>query len=141
MIKIAIAEDIPQLANALKEKVELAPEMKIKHMAANGNEIIECLEKDHNIDVLFMDINMPGLSGIDATERITQRWPHVKIVMSTVFSDEQNLFEAIMAGATGYLLKDEPPASIHKSIYEAIEGGAPMSKEIARKSLKLIRTT
>ncbi len=141
MIKIAIAEDIPQLANALKEKVELAPEMKIKHMAANGNEIIECLEKDHNIDVLFMDINMPGLSGIDATERISQRWPHVKIVMSTVFSDEQNLFEAIMAGATGYLLKDEPPASIHKSIYEAIEGGAPMSKEIARKSLKLIRTT
>ncbi len=141
MIKIAIAEDIPQLANALKEKVELAPEMKIKHMAANGNEIIECLEKDHNIDVLFMDINMPGLSGIDATERITQRWPHVKIVMSTVFSDEQNLFEAIMAGATGYLLKDEPPASIHKSIYEAIEGGAPMSKEIARKSLKLIRTS
>lgn len=141
MIKIAIAEDIPQLANALKEKVELAPEMKIKHMAANGNEIIECLEKDHNIDVLFMDINMPDISGIDATERITQRWPHIKIVMSTVFSDEQNLFEAIMAGATGYLLKDEPPASIHKSIYEAIEGGAPMSKEIARKSLKLIRTS
>ena len=141
MIKIAIAEDIPQLANALKEKVELAPEMKIKHMAANGNEIIECLEKDHNIDVLFMDINMPGLSGIDATERISQRWPHVKIVMSTVFSDEQNLFEAILAGASGYLLKDESPASIHKSIYEAIEGGAPMSKEIARKSLKLIRTT
>jgi len=139
MIKIGIVEDIPQLANALKEKVELAPEMKVKHMAANGNEIIDLLQKDHNIDVLLMDIYMPQLDGIAATERITKRWPHIKIVMSTVFSDEQYLFNAIMVGATGYLLKDEPPAMIHKAIYEAIEGGAPMSKEMARKSLKLIR--
>ncbi len=139
MIKIGIVEDIPQLASALKEKVELAPEMKVKHMAANGNEIIDLLQKDHNIDVLLMDIYMPQLDGIAATERITKRWPHIKIVMSTVFSDEQYLFNAIMVGATGYLLKDEPPAMIHKAIYEAIEGGAPMSKEMARKSLKLIR--
>lgn len=139
MIKIGIVEDIPQLASALKEKVELAPEMKVKHMAANGNEIIDLLQKDHNIDVLLMDIYMPQLDGIAATERVTKRWPHIKIVMSTVFSDEQYLFNAIMVGATGYLLKDEPPAMIHKAIYEAIEGGAPMSKEMARKSLKLIR--
>lgn len=139
MIKIGIVEDIPQLANALKEKVELAPEMKVKHMAANGQEIIDLLQKDHNIDVLLMDIYMPILDGIAATEKITNRWPHIKIVMSTVFSDEHYLFNAIMVGATGYLLKDEPPAMIHKAIYEAIEGGAPMSKEMARKSLKLIR--
>lgn len=139
MIKIGIVEDIPQLANALKEKVELAPEMKVKHMAANGLEIIDLLQKDHNIDVLLMDIYMPMLDGIGATEKITKRWPHIKIVMSTVFSDEHYLFNAIMVGATGYLLKDEPPAMIHKAIYEAIEGGAPMSKEMARKSLKLIR--
>ena len=139
MIKIGIAEDIPQLAAALKEKVELAPEIKVKHIAANGDEIVKLLQSDHNIDVILMDINMPLLDGIAATEIIAQRWPHIKIVMSTVFSDEQYLFDAIMVGATGYLLKDEPPAMIHKAIYEAIEGGAPMSKEMARKSLKLIR--
>jgi DNA-binding NarL/FixJ family response regulator len=60
--------------------------------------------------------------------------------MSTVFDDEQNLFNAIMAGASGYLLKDETPQKIHRSIYEAVEGGAPMSQMIARKALSLIKT-
>jgi len=141
MIKIGIAEDKPQLAMALKEKIELAPEFKVKHMAGNGKEIIELLKTDHNIDVILMDINMPILDGIASTEKIAQRWPHIHIIMCTVFSDEQYLFDAIMKGATGYLLKDEPPAVIHKAIYEAIEGGAPMSKEMAKKSLKLIRNT
>ncbi|RLD26793.1 MAG: DNA-binding response regulator [Bacteroidetes bacterium] len=139
MIKVAIAEDIPQLADALKEKVELAPELKVKHVATNGKKLINYLNKDHNLDVILMDINMPEMDGIEATKYITARWPQIKIIMCTVFSDEQNLFESIMNGATGYLLKDEPPAKIHKSIYEAIEGGAPMSREIAKKSLMLIR--
>lgn len=139
MIRVAIAEDIPQLAQALKEKIELAPEFNIKFIAQNGRELIKLLQKDHNIDVVLMDINMPEMNGLLATENITQRWPQIKIVMSTVFSDEHYIFDAIMVGATGYLLKDEPPAKIHKAIYEAIEGGAPMSKEIARKSLLLIK--
>lgn len=86
-----------------------------------------------------MDINMPEMDGVQATEIIAQRWPNIKIIMCTVFDDEQNIFEAIMAGASGYLLKDEQPLKIHKAIYEAIEGGAPMSPMIAKKSLNLIR--
>ncbi len=139
MIKIAIAEDLPQLADALKEKVELGKEFKVKSVSSNGKELIGALTNDHNIDVVLMDINMPTMDGIEATEQITNRWPQIKIIMSTVFSDEHYLFDSIMAGATGYLMKDEPPAKIHKSIYEALEGGAPMSKEIARKSLNLIK--
>lgn len=139
MIKIAIAEDLPQLADALKEKVELGNEFKVKTVASNGKALIKELGKDHAIDVILMDINMPTMDGIKATELITKRWPQIKIIMSTVFSDEHNLFDSIMVGATGYLMKDEPPAKIHKSIYEALEGGAPMSKEIARKSLNLIQ--
>jgi len=140
MIKVAIAEDIPQLADALKEKIELASEFEVKYVANNGKELIKLLNSDHNLDVILMDINMPEMNGIDATEKISDRWPQIKIIMCTVFSDEQNLFDSIMKGATGYLLKDEPPTKIHKSIYEAIEGGAPMSSEIAKKSLSLIRT-
>ena len=139
MIKIAIAEDLPQLAEALKEKVELAPEFKVKIVAQNGKALIEALKKYHNIDVILMDIHMPIMNGIEATEFVTNRWPGIKIIISTVFSDEHYLFDSIMVGATGYLMKDEPPSKIHKSIYEVLEGGAPMSKEIARKSLNLIR--
>jgi DNA-binding NarL/FixJ family response regulator len=87
-----------------------------------------------------MDINMPEMNGIEATAFITNRWPNIKIIMSTVFDDEQNLFNAIMAGASGYLLKDEPPQKIHRSIYEALEGGAPMSPLIAKKALSMIKT-
>ena len=138
-MNIIIAEDLPQLAKALTQKVELAPEFTVKHVAKNGSELIAYLQKDHQVDVILMDINMPVMGGIEATQVITDRWPAIKVVMCTVFDDEYYLFNAIMAGANGYLLKEEPPAKIHKSIYEALEGGAPMSAEIATKSLKLIR--
>lgn len=139
MIKIAIAEDISKLAQALKEKVELGMEFKVVSISPNGNALIQKLEESHAVDVIIMDINMPEKNGIETTEFIVNRWPHIKIIMSTIFDDEQNLFDAIMAGASGYLLKDEPPAKVHRAIYEAIEGGAPMSQTIAKKALSLLR--
>lgn len=139
IIKIAIVEDIQKLALALKEKIELGVEFKIVEITSTGKEIIERLEKNHAIDVIFMDINMPEMDGVQATEIIANRWHNIKIIICTVFEDEQNIFDAIMAGASGYLLKDENPAKVHKAIYEALEGGAPMSQLIARKSLNLIR--
>lgn len=139
MISIAIAEDISKLADIMKQKLELAPEFKVQLIASNGKELVKALFQNHNVDVILMDINMPEMNGIEATEFINERWPGIKIVMCTVFDDEQNIFDAIMNGATGYLLKDEPPAMIHKAIYEAMEGGAPMSPLVARKAMKLIR--
>lgn len=139
IIKIAIAEDISKLAQALKEKVELGIEFKVVETVSNGAEMVKRLENNHAVDVIFMDINMPEMDGVQATEIIANRWPNIKIIMCTVFDDEQNIFEAIMAGASGYLLKDEQPAKVHKAIYEALEGGAPMSPMIAKKSLSLIR--
>jgi len=139
MIQIAIVEDITRIAEALRAKILLSPDFKVKYCAPNGADIIQYLEKDHNFDVIIMDINMPVMNGIEATTLISQRWPHIKIVMSSVFDDEQNLFEAMMAGACGYLLKDEAPPKIHRAIYEALEGGMPMSALIAKKALQLIR--
>jgi DNA-binding NarL/FixJ family response regulator len=139
IIKIAIAEDISKLAQALKEKIELGVEFKVVEVVSNGAEMVKRLEGNHAVDVIFMDINMPEMDGIQATEIIANRWPNIKIIMCTVFDDEQNIFEAIMAGASGYLLKDEQPAKVHKAIYEALEGGAPMNPMIAKKSLSLIR--
>ncbi len=139
MIKILIAEDISKLALALKEKIEFGVEFKVTDISSNGKELIDRLEKNHAVDIVIMDINMPVMNGIEATEIIANRWPHIKVIMSTVFDDEQNIFDAIMAGASGYMLKDEPPAKVHRSIYEALEGGAPMSPMIAKKALSLLR--
>lgn len=139
IIKIAIAEDISKLAQALKEKIELGVEFKVVETVSNGADMVKRLEENHAVDVIFMDINMPEMDGVQATEIIANRWPNIKIIMCTVFDDEQNIFDAIMAGASGYILKDEPPVKVHKSIYEALEGGAPMSPMIAKKSLSLIR--
>ena len=141
MIKIIIAEDISKLALALKEKIEFGVEFKVTDISSNGKELIERLEKNHAVDVVIMDINMPEMNGIQATKIVANRWPNIKIIMSTIFDDEQNIFDAIMAGASGYMLKDEPPEKVHRSIYEAIEGGAPMSAMIAKKALNLLRNS
>jgi DNA-binding NarL/FixJ family response regulator len=139
MIRVAIVEDINRIAETLQEKILLSQDFTIVMKATTGKEIIQQLQKNHTVDVIIMDINMPEMNGIEATAFITNRWPNIKIIMSTVFDDEQNLFDAIMAGASGYLLKDEPPQKIHRSIYEALEGGAPMSPLIAKKALSMIK--
>ncbi len=139
MINLAIAEDIGKIADTLKEKIELSSDFSVKYIARNGKEMVKYLRQNQHIDVIVMDINMPEMNGIEATQSINNLYPRIKVIMSTVFDDEQNIFDAIMAGASGYLLKDESPAKIHRSIYEAIEGGAPMSPIVARKSLMLIQ--
>jgi DNA-binding NarL/FixJ family response regulator len=140
MIRIAIAEDITRLGETLKNKIELLPDFKVSFIAVNGRKLINELSKNHNIDVIFMDINMPEMNGIDATEAVCSRWPKIKVIVSSVYDDEDNIFDAVLAGAMGYLLKDEKPENIHRAIYQVLDGGVPMSPLIARKALKLIRS-
>jgi len=139
MIRIGIAEDIERLAITLKQKIELASDFQVSLIAKHGEDLMDKMSENHNIDVIFMDINMPIMNGIKATEKIAQRYPKVKVIISSVFDDEDNIFDAILAGATGYLLKDDKPDDIHRSIYQALDGGVPMSSEIAQKALSLIR--
>jgi DNA-binding NarL/FixJ family response regulator len=139
MIHILVAEDIPSLAEAMKRKLQLRPDFKLEAICSNGKEVIEYLEKDSNIDLILMDIKMPEMDGIQATELINNRWPQIKIVMCTIFDDDEHIFNAILAGACGYLMKDEKPEKLYRSIYECLEGGAPMSPFIARRSLDLIK--
>ncbi len=139
MIKIAIAEDIVKLAETLVNKIELLPNFKIVFVANNGEDLLKNLQKNSNIDIIFMDINMPIMNGILATEKVSNKYPHIKIIILSIHDDEDNIFNAILAGAMGYLLKDDKPDAIHKAIYEVLEGGVSMSPEIARKSLMLIK--
>ena len=139
-IRIALAEDKPFLATSIQEKLALFDDdIEFRFWANNGKVMLEKLAENHAIDAILMDIEMPEMDGIEATAEIVARYPHIKIIMLTVFDDEQRIFNAIQAGAMGYLLKDEPPQKLHESIKMIMDGGAPMSPTIAAKSLKLLR--
>ena len=138
-IKIAIADDNSFLIAAVKEKLSFFEDVNVKFSAMNGQELIKKIEDNHNIDIILMDIEMPTLNGIQATEIIKQKYPQIKIIMLTVFDDDENIFNAIKAGADGYLLKEVNPIDLYNGINETFEGGAAMTPSIAMKTLKLLR--
>lgn len=86
-----------------------------------------------NADVVLMDIELPGISGIEATRRIKERWPAVQIMILTVYEDDDRIFRSLEAGATGYMLKTTPPAQLLRDILLLHTGGSPMSSGIARR--------
>jgi DNA-binding NarL/FixJ family response regulator len=90
-------------------------------------------------DVALVDIGLPGMSGVDGVRILKERYPDLLTLMNTVYDDDERIFQALCAGASGYLLKKTPPARVLESIIEAIEGGAPMSPEVARRVLTLFR--
>ena len=138
-LKIAIAEDNSFLAKAVIEKLSFFDDLNYKYKASNGAELIGKLEANHNIDVILMDIQMPEMDGIVATEIVKNKYPHINVIMLTVFDDDENIFNAIKAGANGYLLKEIDPENLHTCILEVVNGGAPMSPSIALKTLNLLR--
>lgn len=140
MIRIAVAEDNAFLAKSIQEKLALFPgELKFKFHAFNGKQFLEKLAEDTNVDVILMDIQMPEMDGIETTRTVSEKYPHIKVIMLTVLDDEESIFQAILAGANGYLLKDENPKVLLQSILSIVEGGAPMSSGIALKALRLLR--
>lgn len=140
IIKIAIAEDNDFLAKSLIEKLSLFPDrFSMKFRAKNGSEMVDYIAVSDLPDVILMDIEMPVMNGISAAAQVSERFPEIKIIMLTVFDDEDKIFKAIKSGASGYLLKDESIEKIVESIDMVLNGGAPMSATIASKTLKLLK--
>lgn len=137
-ITIAIAEDNGFALKACLNKLASCNEFLVTTTSFNGWELLSNIPK-HNVDLVLMDIQMPGMNGIEATKLVKQQFPHLKIIMLTTFDDDENIFKAIMAGATGYLLKEESAEVLHQSIIETLTGGAPMSAGIAFRVLNLLR--
>lgn len=90
-------------------------------------------------DLVVMDIDMPGMSGIEGVRLIKNRFPHVKVVMHTVFDDDNRIFDSICSGADGYLLKNTSPVQLIQSLIEVMQGGAPMSPFVAQKVFQHFR--
>jgi len=140
MITLALAEDNEFLASSLIDKLNFfADEVKLAFRAKNGKDLLVKLENFSNIQVILMDIEMPIMDGITATQQVKEKYPDIKIIMLTVFDDDDKIFNAIKAGAMGYLLKEESPEKLIDSIKMVINGGAPMSASIAAKTLQLLR--
>ncbi len=90
-------------------------------------------------DVVLTDIGLPGMSGVEGTRILKERFPDLPIVALTIYDDDEGVFDALCAGASGYLLKNTPPAKLLESLKEVASGGAPMSPEVARRVVKLFR--
>ena len=140
-INIAFAEDNNFLAKSLVEKLKIfSDHFSILYHAKNGAEMINYLESTENkVQVILMDIEMPIMNGIEATEKLSKLYPDIKIIILTVFDDDEKIFNAIKAGANGYLLKDESIDKIVEGIHLVLDGGAPMSPTIASKTLQLLK--
>ncbi len=138
-MRIAIVDDNSFLITSIKEKLSFFEEIQIKFSALNGVELLEKLEKNNHLEAILMDIEMPIMNGIEATLAVKQKYPQIKIIMLTVFDNDENIFNAIKAGADGYLLKDVNPHVLFNGIVETLNGGAAMNPSIALKTLKLLR--
>ena len=138
VIKLAIAEDIPELAKISYHKFSSIEGIDLIFIASNGLEMLE--HPDLKIvDVVLMDINMPIMNGIESTAKIKEAFPDIKVIMHTIFDEDDKIFESILAGASGYLLKDDSLSKVLEGIDEVVEGGAPMSVSIASKVLSIIK--
>jgi len=142
MYKIAIVDDKSQNRLSLAEKINYSGEIEIVFMARNGSDFLEQLKllpASRHPQLVLMDIDMPEMNGIEAVRTAHNLYENIKYIMLTVFDDDDKLFDAIQAGADGYLLKEERVDRIVNAIKEVIEKqGAPMSPSIARKALNLL---
>ncbi|WP_144606005.1 response regulator [Algoriphagus algorifonticola] len=138
-IRIAIAEDNSFLLKAILEKLSFYPDLDVKFYASDGEEFLEKLDKNSNIHLVLMDIEMPKKNGIETVEILSKKFPQIKTIMLTVFDNDENIFKAIQAGANGYFLKEVNPPELYQGIIDTLDGGAAMTPSIALKTLKLLR--
>jgi len=138
-IKVAIFEDNKQLRESLKELINTAENMVCIGSFPDAGKLVRNIEFAKP-DVVLMDINMPGISGIEAVHIIKEKFPAVQILMQTVFEDNDKIFAAICAGASGYMLKKTTPQKMLEAVEETYQGGAPMSPSVAGKVLQMFRS-
>lgn len=134
-IAVAIVEDNPEVRHNLTRYIDEAPGFRCACACASAEEALRVIPKSPP-DVVLMDIQLPGMSGIACTVALKQALPTLPVMMLTVYEDNDAIFRALKAGASGYLLKRSAPAKLLDAITELHRGGAPMTSEIARKVIE-----
>jgi DNA-binding NarL/FixJ family response regulator len=131
-ISVSIVEDDAGVRSSLAKLIDSSPGYRCLSQHPTAESAMQELPKA-NPDVILMDINLPGLSGVECVRRLKPVLPRTQIIMLTVYQNTEHIFNALAAGATGYLLKQTPPAELLSAIHEVHGGGSPMSSHIARK--------
>ena len=137
-IKVAIVEDQPDVRKGLRILIDTTPGFQCVICDASMEQALASMDSA-SPDVALVDIGLPGMSGLDGIRRIRELHPNVLPLMLTVYDDDQRIFAAMCAGACGYLLKKSPPERLIQAIEELVNGGAPMSPEVARRVVSLFR--
>ncbi len=142
-LTVGIVDDKPYLRHALAEKINQVPNARVVLMAENGEDFIQKLKAllpQELPTIVLMDLEMPVMNGIQAVCLAKELFPSIEFLMLTVFDEDEKIFDALKAGASGYLLKDESFEKIFDSMLQVLtEGGVPMSPRIARKALAMLR--
>ena len=134
-ITLAIVEDLDEVREGLRNFLSLSPEFSVLDTFKNGEEAAEAIPRMQP-DIVIMDINLPSMSGIECVRQIRKKNLHTQFMMFTVYENDEKVFEALKAGASGYLLKNTGLIHIVEALKELYQGGSPMSANIARKLVR-----
>jgi DNA-binding NarL/FixJ family response regulator len=137
-LRVVLIEDLREVREGLKMLINGTPGFACVNSYRTMEDALARIGND-SPDVILTDIGLPGMSGIEGIPRLRERYPEVPILTLTVYDNDDQIFSALCAGASGYLLKNTPPARLLESLREAVEGGAPMSPDVARRVVRLFR--
>ena len=137
-VKVAIVEDSAGVRESWAKLIEAQPGFHCVGTCESGEAALKRFPAARP-DVVLMDINLPGMSGIECTARLKEKLPGTQILMVTVYADTEHVFEALKVGASGYLLKCTDPEELTRAIADVMRGGAPMSGQIARRVIEVFR--
>src|SRR6186713_2088704 len=136
-VKVTIFDDNKSLRLGLYQLINGSEGFECAGAFENCSNLLQDIENTRP-DVVLMDIQMPGINGIEAVKMLREKYPDLKILMQTIFEDNEKIFQSILAGASGYILKNTSPSRILDFIKETYEGGAPMSPSVATKVMKMV---
>jgi DNA-binding NarL/FixJ family response regulator len=137
-IRVVIIEDLREVREGLTVLIGATHGFQCAGSYRTMEDALQGIATDKP-DVILTDLGLPGMNGVDGTRLLRARFPHVPVLALTVYDDDDNVFNAICAGASGYLLKNTAPARLLESIEEVVTGGAPMSPDVARRVITVFR--
>ena len=132
MIRIMICEDVKDVREGFRYLLNMDSEIKVVAAYASAEELLQGILKLGAPDIILMDIELPGMSGIEATARVKELYPTASILILTIFEEEEKILHAVQAGATGYILKNTKPGELITQIKTLYKGGSPISPNVAR---------
>ncbi len=136
-MELWVVEDDALYRKTISELLHEVEGIRCDHTFSRCEDALRALETEPAPDVVLMDLGLPGMNGIEGTRRVREISPATRVIILTIHEDHENVFEALCAGASGYLLKSSPPEEIERGMMEVLNGGAPINAHIARKMLSM----